>query len=519
MRAEDIPRNYNAVEILENNLKDRSNKPALYTEERVLTFGEVCTEVNQVCNALKTLDVRKGDAVAILSPDCAEWVISFFATWKIGAVALGISTLLTFEEYSYILNDSCARVLIIHHSLVEIYRNIVDSCSEIQHVIIIGGVEPIGNSLPYHRWIEGEQITFATITTHRDDFCTLNYSSGTTGEPKGILHAHKDFPISSKLYAVDLLGMTEDDLTFSIAKLYFTYGLGSNLVYPWYVGAGTILTTKPARVATNTLEVIDRFKPTIYFSVPTAYAFTLAVEEFPADYDLSSLRMCVSAGEALPAPVWYAWRDHAGLKIVEGFGTTENFCIFLSNSPQEMRPGSCGKAVKGFELKIIDDDGREVPQGEIGELIVKGETAAQFYLHQYCKSQMVFQGEWLYTGDKLFVDEEGYYWHAGRMDDMLKVGGIWVSPVEVESTLTGHPAVLECAVVSYPDHDNLHKPKAFVILNRKFLPSAELAGELIEYCREEMAAYKRPRWIEFVDDLPRTSTGKIQRARLRKEAV
>jgi acyl-coenzyme A synthetase/AMP-(fatty) acid ligase len=244
---------------------------------------------------------------------------------------------------------------------------------------------------------------------------------------------------------------------------------------------------------------------------------SLAMSDLTETYDLSSLRLCVSAGEALPAPIWQQWKERTGLDIIDGIGSTENYHIFLSNRPGDIRPGSSGKPFKGYELRIVDEAGNDVAQGEVGNLLVKGESATLAYLHQYEKSQQTFRGEWLFTGDKYYVDEDGYYWHAGRSDDMIKAGGIWVSPVEVESVLLSHEAVLECAVVGKSDQAGLDKPKAFVVLKQGRIPAPDLEQELIAYCREKMAGYKRPRWIEFVDDLPKTATGKIQRFRLRED--
>jgi acyl-coenzyme A synthetase/AMP-(fatty) acid ligase len=241
----------------------------------------------------------------------------------------------------------------------------------------------------------------------------------------------------------------------------------------------------------------------------------LAMPDLVDRYDLSSIRQCVSAGEALPAPIWHEWKARTGLEIVDGIGCTEIYHIFISNRPGDIRPGSSGKPIKGFDLKIINETGQEVAQGEVGNLLVRGETTAPYYLHQYDKSRRTFQGEWLLTGDKYYVDEDGYYWHAGRSDDMIKAGGIWVSPMEVESTLISHPAVAECAVVAKADQSDLYKPKAFVVLRGGYAPSEEMEQELIQYCRDHMADYKRPRWIEFVEDLPKTATGKIQRFKLR----
>lgn len=515
MQAADLPLDYNAIDILERNLPQSADKVALYSLGREMTFREVANEVNQTGNALKKLGVHINDSVAILAPDCAEWVIAFFATVKIGAIAVGLNTLLKPHEYAYMLRDSRARVLIVHEMLLSVIETIRDQLPYLEHVIVIGQPQRADDHA-FHTWLDSESTQLAAERTHRDDFCSLNYSSGTTGEPKGILHAHKDYPLTAQLWGVNVLGLRESDRTFALAKLFFTFGTGGNLIFPWYVGASVVLYAGSPRSAINVLEQIDRFKPTIFYNAPTGYATTLAVENFTERFDLSSLRLCVSAGEALPAPIWYAWKEKTGLDIIDGIGSTENFHIFLSNRPGDIRPGSSGKPFDGYALKIVDQAGNPVAAGEIGNLLVKGETAAVAYLHQYTKSQQTFLGEWLLTGDKYYVDEDGYYWHAGRADDMLKVGGIWVSPMEVESTLLSHPAVLECAVVGQRDHSELVKPKAFVVLQQGYTPLEPLKQELIAYCTEQMAAYKRPRWIEFVHELPKTATGKIQRFKLRE---
>jgi len=516
MRAAELPRYYNAVDILERNLAERADKVALYSRQRNMTFQQVSNEANQVGNALKKLDVRMGDYVGILSLDVPEWVTTFFATLKIGGIAIGMNTLLTPREYTYILRDSRARVVVVHEALLSSLDEIRDDLEFLEHVIVIGQGGRAGD-ISYADWISGESTELEAAHTHRDDFCSLNYSSGTTGQPKGILHAHKDYPLTSQLWGVNVLGLTENDRTFGAPKLFFTFGLGGVLIFPWYVGASVVLFHGSPRSAQNVLGIIEEFQPTILYHAPTGYAATMAAQGFPQKYNLSSLRLCVSAGEALPAPVWHNWKEKTGLNIIDGIGSTENFHIFLSNFPNDIRPGSSGKPFDGYELKIVDDAGTEVPRGEVGNLLVKGETAALFYLHQYERSQRTFQGQWLFTGDKYYIDEDGYYWHAGRSDDMMKVGGIWVSPVEVESTLIGHPAVLECAVVSKADQDNLIKPKAYVVLNEGYAGSDELSQQMIAYCKENMAAYKRPRWIEYVKELPKTATGKIQRFKLRRE--
>ena len=513
MKISDLPLHYNCVDILEHNLAKRADKTALYSVEREMTFREVVEEVNQAGNALQKWGVRIGDPVAILSLDLPEWVTSFFGVLKIGGVAVGLSTTLTPKEYAYILDDCRTRILIVSQTLLPQVEEIQAERRFLEHVVVIG--QPSHKShVAYKAWIRGESTELAAAPTHREDFCTLNYTSGTTGQPKGIPHAHKDMPLSSQLYTVNKLRLTEHDRTFSVARLFFTFGLGVNLFSPWYVGASTVLCSKPPRAATNILETIHRFKPTFLFNVPTGYASMLAVDDFKR-YDLSSLRMCVAAGEALPASLWHSWKEKTGLEIVESMGTTEAFALFLSNDPAHPRCDTVGKVVEGFELKIVDENGQEVPRGEIGDLMIKGETFSLYYLHQYHKTQQYFRGEWMSTGDKFYVDEEGFYHYSGRYDDMLKVGGIWVSPVEIENTLRTHPAVYECCVMGYPDRDSLIKPKAFVGLRNGFTASAELATALIEHCKVNMAAYKRPRWIEFMSELPKTATGKIQRSALR----
>jgi benzoate-CoA ligase family protein len=515
MRAEDLPLYYNAVEILEHNLAERGDKVALYSPSRNLTFQEVANEANQVGNALKKLDLRIGEVVGILAFDSPEWVTSYFGTLKVGGVALGMNTLLTPAEYDYMLRDSHARVLVVQDALLPKIEEIRAGQPFLEHVVVIG--EAGENTVAYGDWIAGQSIELERMNTHRDDFATLNYSSGTTGQPKGVPHAHKDLPLTAQLWGVNVLGLREDDRTFSVAKLFFAFGQGGNLIYPWYAGAGIVLYPGSPRVAASVLEMIDRFRPTIFYNAPTGYAMSLAMSDLTETYDLSSLRLCVSAGEALPAPIWQQWKERTGLDIIDGIGSTENYHIFLSNRPGDIRPGSSGKPFKGYELRIVDEAGNDVAQGEVGNLLVKGESATLAYLHQYEKSQQTFRGEWLFTGDKYYVDEDGYYWHAGRSDDMIKAGGIWVSPVEVESVLLSHEAVLECAVVGKSDQAGLDKPKAFVVLKQGRIPSPDLEQELIAYCREKMAGYKRPRWIEFVDDLPKTATGKIQRFRLRED--
>ena len=508
MKAADLPLHYNAVDILEHNLPARADKTAILSAERCVTFGELSEEVNRVGNGLKGLGIGFGDTVALLAPDSVEWVSAYFGTIKIGAVALSLNTLLTPEEYRQMIDDCRARVLLCHPDFMPAVEQVRSELALLEQILVIGSDE-------YEDWLSQAPTELIAERTHREDICCLNYSSGTTGEPKGIPHAHKDLPLTAQLWGVGVLGLTDEDRTFGAAKLFFTFGTGGNLIFPFHVGASCVLLAGSPRDLGNVFGTVARFKPTVLYNAPTGYAMALSMPDLTEAYDLDSLRICVSAGEALPAPICQQWKERTGLDIVDGIGSTENYHIFLSNRPGDIRAGSSGKPFEGYELRLVDDAGHDLPQGEIGNLWVKGETAALGYLHRYDKTRETFAGEWLVTGDKYYTDEDGYYWHAGRSDDMLKVGGIWVSPVEVESTLLHHDAVLEAAVVGEEDRDGLVKPLAYVRLNAGFEAGEDLARELIGHCKTEMASYRRPRRIEFVNELPKTATGKIQRFKLR----
>ncbi len=514
MKAADLPLHYNAVDILERNLPARADKTALLTADREATFGELAAEANRTGNALRDLGVGFGETVAILLPDSVEWVTSYFGTIKIGAVALSLNTMLTPDEFRLMLDDSRATVLICHDMFLDAVEAVRGALPELRAVVVVG--TPRRDTDHEHgAWLAAASPELAAARTHREDICCLNYSSGTTGEPKGIPHAHKDLPLTAQNWGVNILGITEHDRTFGAAKLFFTFGTGGNLIFPFYAGASAVLLAGSPRVLANVFGTVARFKPTILYNAPTGYAMALAQEDLADKYDISSLRICVSAGESLPAPLWESWKQRTGLDIIDGIGSTEIYHIFLTNRPGDIRPGSSGKPFDGYDLRLVDDDGADVSAGETGNLWVRGESTALAYLHQFDKSRETFRGEWVVTGDKYRIDEDGYYWHCGRSDDMLKVGGIYVSPVEVESTLMRHDAVLECAVVGIEDADGLVKPLAYVKLNEGVAGGAETARDLISHCADNMAKYKRPRRVEFVDELPKTATGKIQRFKLR----
>jgi len=352
------------------------------------------------------------------------------------------------------------------------------------------------------------------VRTSRDDAAFWLYSSGSTGVPKGAVHLQHDMVVCSDTYALQVLGMTEADRTVSAAKLFFAYGMGNNMYFPMRVGGqGVLYPHRP--LPESMFETIHRHRPTLFFGIPTLYAAMLQVKEAEKRWDLSSLRHCVSAGEALPEELFNRWRERFGVEILDGIGTTEILHVFLSNRPGRVRPGATGLPVPGYEAIVVDDEGRPVPQGEIGNLRVKGDSTMAYYWNQHEKTKETLHGHWIQTGDKYYQDADGYFWYCGRADDMLKVGGIWVSPVEVEGTLVAHPAVLEAAVVGSEDEDRLVKPRAFVVLKDGFTASPALDAEIKAFVKDRIAPYKYPRWIDFVAELPKTATGKIQRFKLR----
>jgi benzoate-CoA ligase family protein len=361
--------------------------------------------------------------------------------------------------------------------------------------------------------IAAADTSLTPAPTSADDDCFWLYSSGTTGTPKGAVHAHRDMVYTSELYGKGILGVEEDDVCFSAAKLFFAYGLGNAMTVPLWAGASAVL--MPGRpMPDNTFDVIERFKPTLYFGVPTLYAAQLqALEE--ETRDLSSLRACVSAGEALPADIFRRWKEMTGSPILDGIGSTEALHIFISNRIDDIRPGCSGRLVAGYEARILDDAGQEVATGESGHLMIRGRSTAGYYWNNPEKTAQTMVEGWLNTGDTYILDDEGYYHYCGRNDDMLKVGGIWCSPFEIEAKLIEHPKVLEAAVVGRPDDDELVKPAAYIVLNHAEDAGDATAGELLQHCKSGLAKYKYPRWFNFVEALPKTATGKIQRYKLR----
>jgi 4-hydroxybenzoate-CoA ligase len=516
---------FNAAEYFVNrNIRQgRGHKTAVYTEYRNYTYNDIQKMTNKTANAFREVGLTVDDRIMMIMLDVPQFYAVFWGAIQIGAVPIPVNTMLTPEDYEYYLNDSRAKVLVISEQLLPVLAKIKGDLLYLRDLIVISEVQ--GARIPFKQKYRHASSVVKTEYTTKDDVGFWLYSSGSTGSPKGAIHSQYDMVVTSESFAQGVLGITENDIVFSAARLFFSYGLGNGMYFPMSVGASAVLNVN-APSPENVFRHLEKFRPTIFFGVPTLYGQMLeykAKQDREAgregnpngQHELSSVRICVSAGEALPTDIFERWKRRFGIEIIDGIGSTEMLHIFLSNRPGDIRPGSTGKPVPGYELKLVDENGQEVPRGEIGTLHVKGDSAAQQYWRKREKTKITMQGEWVNTGDKYYVDEEGYYWCAGRADDMLKVGGIWVSPLEVENTLSQHPAVFECAVVGAPDEKGLTKPKAFVRLRDDYEKNDALKEELKQWVLERQAKFKYPRWIEFVPELPKSSTGKIQRFRLR----
>ena len=511
----EIPRQYNAAyDLIERNLRaGRGDKLAYIDDHGRYTYRELAQRVNRAGNALRALGLAPEQRVLLALHDGIDFPTVFLGAIKAGLVPIAVNTLLTPNDYRFILGDSRASALVVSPPLVATFAQALAEAGPAQRreVIVAGDAQA-----PQHRLdalLAAASDVLEPAATTGDDACFWLYSSGSTGAPKGTVHVHASMIQTAELYARPVLGIGPDDVVFSAAKLFFAYGLGNALSFPLAVGATTVLMAErptPAAV----FRRLTAHRATIFYGVPTLFAAMLAAPDFPAREALT-LRRCASAGEPLPAEIGRRFRERAGVDILDGIGSTEMLHIFLSNHPDDVRYGTTGKPVPGYELRIVDEQGRDVADGEPGELLIKGPTAAQTYWNNRPKSRTTFLGEWTRSGDKYRCDADGYYVYCGRNDDMLKVGGIWVSPAEVEAAIIAHPAVLEAAVVAWEDADQLVKPKAFVVLRPAQAGDAALAADIQAHVRAQLAHYKYPRWIDFVPELPKTATGKIQRYKLR----
>ena len=511
--AIEIPRRYNAAhDLIERNLAaGRGAKVAYIDDAGRYTYADFAERVNRAANALAGLGLGFEDRVMLCHLDTIDWPAVFLGAIKAGIVPIAVNTLLTAADYEFMLNDSRAKALVVSEALWPQFAPILANCAHVRHVIVSGAN---AQGRPRLQDLLGKAGTScATAATSCDDPCFWLYSSGSTGTPKGTVHIQSSMIYTAELYARPVLGIRESDLVFSAAKLFFAYGLGNGLSFPLAVGATTVLMPErptPAAV----FKRLKEHRPTIFYGVPTLYAALLAAPDLPQRTELN-LRVCTSAGEALPADIGRRWTEHFGVEILDGIGSTELLHIFLSNRPGEVRYGTSGKAVPGYKLRIVNESGADAALNEVGDLLVSGPSAATGYWNNRERTRSTFMGEWTRTGDKYTLDKDGYYTYGGRSDDMLKVGGIYVSPFEVEAALLTHPDVLEVAVIGVPDDQQLIKPKAYVVTKQGVSATPALAEALKQHVKDRLAPYKYPRWVEFVAELPKTATGKIQRFKLR----
>ncbi|HEY7290759.1 MAG TPA: benzoate-CoA ligase family protein [Vicinamibacterales bacterium] len=515
-----VPDVFNAAEhfVDRNVTGGRASKVAVECGADRLTYADVLHGVNRCGSALRdSVGVRPEERVLLLLLDGPAFVYAFWGAIKIGAVPVPLNTLWKPADYEYVLLDSRATVLIVSEELLpQIERVSPQVRSRLRQVIVTGR--------PFDALLASGTAELAAEATRRDAPAFWLYSSGSTGKPKACVHLQHDMVVCAELFGKSVLGIAENDRTFSVAKLFFAYGLGNALYFPFAVGATTILTPGQPTAA-HVYETIAHHRPTLFYSVPTGFGMMLAqapphdAAGAARDFDLSSVRLAVSAGEALPEALYERFKHRFGVDIIDGIGSTEVLHMFISNRPGAIRPGSSGQIVPGYDARIADDDGGDVADGEIGNLWIKGDSVCAGYWNQHEKTKDTIEGHWIRTGDKYSRDADGYYWYAGRADDMLKVGGLWVSPIEVENALMAHAAILECGVIGREDHDRLVKPMAFVVLREGHDASVDLASALQQFVRDRLADYKRPRWVEFVTELPKTATGKIQRYRLRQIAA
>jgi benzoate-CoA ligase len=519
-----LPSDYNVtVAFLDHAVvRGWGGRTAIRTMGGSWTYAQLAEQANRAGNALRALGVEMEQRVAILLYDSPEFAATFFGAMKVGAVAVPLNTQLRPQDYLYMLNDSRAQVLVAEPDLWAQIAPLRQELRFVRHVVLVRRDTSAAiwdpTTLEYTPLLAGARAELEAAPTTRDDAALWLYSSGSTGFPKGCVHLQHDMHVCAELYAKPLLRLTSEDVTFSAAKLFFAYGLGNGLYFPLAVGASAI--HYPGRVtAESAFQVIQEMRPTVFFGVPTLYAAMLAMPDAERRYDTSSLRLCVSAGESLPADLFLRWRDRFGVEILDGIGSTEVLHIFISNVAGAVAPGSTGRVVPGYAAAIVDEAGQPVAQGEIGNLLISGDSICAQYWNKHERTKATILGAWIQTGDKYYQDADGNYWYGGRSDDMLKVSGQWVSPIEVENALAAHPAVLEAAVVGREDADGLVKPMAFVVLRPGVEPSVALAEELQQYIKSTLQPHKYPRWIEFVPELPKTATGKTQRYILRQQAA
>jgi benzoate-CoA ligase family protein len=522
----DFPEQFNMADyFLYHNLEEgRENKVCLYFKDQTFTYGDIARMSNRVGNALREAGVAMEHRVLIVLPDCPDFVWSWFGAARIGAVITMVNPLLPADDYRYYLEYTRARAAIVHESFLKPFAEAARDASYLHTTLVVQNEETVDEEplepknsrvqfLPFKEIVASQASVCRAADTHRDDIAIWLFTSGSTGHPKGAVHLQHDLPYNTEVFAKRTMGVGENDLTVSVPKLFFGYATGTNLLFPFSVGGATALFTERS-TPEKMFEVIERYRPTILTTVPTMINSMLNAED-AGEHDVSSIRFCYSAGEALPVELYHRWKENFSIEICDGIGSAEMFHIYITNRPGDVKPGALGRIVEGYEARIVDAQGKELPAGEMGTLRIKGDSAALCYWNAHQKSKETFAGDWCTTGDQFHLDAEGYYWYHGRTDDMLKVGGVFVAPAEIENCLLQHEAVLECAVVGHDGGDGLVKPKAFVVL-REGHPADEATAEGIkQFVKSRIALYKYPRWIEFAQSLPKNDRGKIDRKLLK----
>lgn len=490
----------------------RAGKLAITDDQATLTYGELAEQVRRFAGALTALGLRREERVLLLMHDCSDWVVAFLGALHAGVVPVAVNTLLTAQDYGYMLVNSRAQGAIVSAALLPTLQTALAAHrTEVTRLIVSRPTEPLPAGALDFTALVASSAPAQAADTHGDEPAFWLYSSGSTGDPKGTVHTQANLYWTAELYGKAVLNLRESDVVFSAAKLFFAYGLGNALTFPLSVGASVVLMAERPTPQACFKRFTER-KPTVFFGAPTGFGGMLANPDLPNKAAVS-LRLCSSAGEALPQDIGQRWTNHFGVEIIDGIGSTEMLHVFLSNRPGDVRYGTTGKPVPGYDIELRGEDGQPVPDGEIGDLYIRGPSAALLYWNNRSKTRDTFQGGWTKAGDKYTRDADGYCTYAGRNDDMLKVSGIYVSPFEVEATLVQHPAVLEAAVIGKIDADGLTKTKAFVVLKSGVQVTE---AELQAFVKEKLAPYKYPRFIEFLPELPKTATGKIQRFRLRE---